>query len=139
MIGVLLLSCTAVKERLAVKQCKFSLVSVSPYDFTFNNMKLDFKIKSDNPNKVDATLDKLTYTFYANESDIFSGTTGKGIRIPAGSYTNFVTTIILDYTKLGSALIEAIRLKQASYRVKATAYIDTPLGEISYPVNITLQ
>jgi LEA14-like dessication related protein len=139
MIGVTIFSCTAVKERLAVKQCKFSLVSVIPHDFTFSNMKVDFKIKSDNPNNVDATLDKLTYTFFVNNTDVFSGTTGKGIKIPANNYTDFVTTILLDYTNIGGALVEAIKLKSASYKIQARVYINTVIGEISYPVEITLQ
>jgi LEA14-like dessication related protein len=135
---VLLISCTAVKERLAIKECKFSLLSVKPYDFTFNNMKLDFDIKAENPNNVNATLDRLAYTFYANNTDIFQGTTGKGLSIPAGKTNTFTTTVTLEYTKLGQAITEAIRLKTASYKVQATAYINTILGEISYPVTITL-
>jgi LEA14-like dessication related protein len=138
LIILLVISCAAVKERLAIKECKFSLLSVTPHDFTFNNFKLDFKIKTENPNKIDAVLNKLTYTFYANNTDIFSGTTGKGIKIPAGKSNSFTTTMLLDYTKIGAALVEAIKLKKASYKIKAKAYINTIIGEISYPVEITL-
>lgn len=137
-ILVFLLSCTAVQERLAIKECKFSLVSVKPYDFTFNNLKLDFNINANNPNKIDAVLDKLKYTLYANDNGLISGITGKGIKIPAKGSNNFVTTVTLEYSKLDEALISAIRLGKAEYRVKATAYIQTIIGEISYPVEITL-
>ena len=61
---ILLVSCSAVQERLAIKECKFELMSVKPYAFTFNNFKLDFNINVDNPNNVDAVLDKLKYTLY---------------------------------------------------------------------------
>lgn len=138
LIIVFLLSCTAVQERLAIKECKFSLVSVKPYDFTFNNLKLDFDINCNNPNKIDAVLDKLKYTLYANDNRLISGTTGKGIKISAKGSNNFVTTVTLEYSKLGEALISAIRLGKAEYRVEATAYIQTIIGEISYPVEITL-
>jgi LEA14-like dessication related protein len=138
LIIVFLLSCTAVQERLAIKECKFSLVSVKPYDFTFNNLKLDFDINCNNPNKIDAVLDKLKYTLYANDNRLISGTTGKGIKISAKGSKSFVTTVSLEYSKLGEALISAIRLGKAEYRVKATAYIQTIIGEISYPVEITL-
>ena len=138
LIIVFLLLCTAVQERLAIKECKFSLVSVKPYDFTFNNLKLDFNINANNPNKIDAVLDKLKYTLYANNNGLISGTTGKGIKIPAKGSNSFVTTITLEYSELGEALISAIRLGKAEYRVKATAYIQTIIGEISSPVEITL-
>ncbi|MGB3478497.1 MAG: LEA type 2 family protein [bacterium] len=138
LIIVFLLSCTAVQERLAIKECKFSLISVKPYDFTFNNLKLDFDINCNNPNKIDAVLDKLKYTLYANDNRLISGTTGKGIKISAKGSNSFVTTVTLEYSKLGEALISAIRLGKVEYRVKATAYIQTIIGEISYPVEITL-
>ena len=137
-ILVLFLSCTVIKERLAIKECKFSLVSVKPYNFSFSNLKLDFEIKVNNPNNIDATLDKFTYTFYANETDVFSGTTGKRIQIPSGKSKIFTTTITLEYNKIGQALVTAMKLKKAEYKVKAKAYINTIIGEISYPVEIRL-
>ncbi|OGC43504.1 hypothetical protein A2Y85_04305 [candidate division WOR-3 bacterium RBG_13_43_14] len=135
---ILFIACAAIKERLAIKECKFNLLSVNPYDFTFSNLKLDFDIKSTNPNSIDATLDKFSYTFLVNNKDVFTGTTGKGIKIPAGKSENFTTTITLEYSKIGDVLVEALRLKKASYKINAKAYINTPLGEISYPVELNL-
>ncbi|MGQ9465885.1 MAG: LEA type 2 family protein [bacterium] len=136
---VLLVSCSAVKERLAIKECKFTFVSANPYDFTFSDLKVDFILKVQNPNDIDAVLDRFDYTFYVNQTDVFSGTTGKGLKISAGKSENFTTTISLEYTKIGQAIVEVLRLKTASYSIKAKAYIKTIIGEISYPVNITLK
>lgn len=133
------LSCSAIKERLAIKECVFKLISVNAYDFTFSDMKLDFVINIQNPNKINAVLDKLDYTFYANSASVFSGTTGQGVEIPAGKNKNITTTINLEYTKIGSALVDAIKMKKATYRVKATSYIHTPIGPLSYPVDIQLK
>ena len=138
-IVVLLISCTALQERLAIKECKFALISVRPHTFTFSNLKLDFDIKADNPNSVDAVLDKLVYTFYANNTDVFSGTTGETVNIKAKKSEQFTTTITLEYNKIGQALAEAMKLGSAAYRIDARAYISTILGEISYPVSIELQ
>jgi LEA14-like dessication related protein len=135
---VLVVSCTAVQERLAIRECKFSLVSVTPHDFTFSNLQLDFEIKGENPNPINAVIDKLTYTFYVNDTNVFSGTTGQGITIPANKSKNFSTTITLEYTKIGEALIEVIKLQTATYKIKARAYVSTVIGEISYPVEISL-
>jgi LEA14-like dessication related protein len=134
----LFLSCASIKERLAIKECKFSLISVKPYSFTFNNLKLDFDIKVDNPNTVDAVLDKFVYTFFANNSQIFTGTTGNKVEVEAKKSAQFTTTITLEYNAIGQALAEAMRLGSAAYRIDARAYINTILGEISYPVNIEL-
>lgn len=114
------------------------MLSVNPYDFTFSSLKLDFDIKSTNPNNIDATLDKFSYTFIVNDKDVFTGITGKGVKIPAGKSENFTTTITLEYSKIGEVLVEALRLKKASYKINAKAYINTPIGEISYPVVLSL-
>lgn len=136
---ILLIGCSAIKERLAIKECKFRLASVTPYDFKFSNLKVDFVISAQNPNSIDAVLDKLDYTFFVNQTDVFSGTTGNGVKIPSGKSTNITTTITLEYTKLGSVLVDALRLKKAAYKVKATSYINTPIGAISYPVDISFK
>ena len=138
-IILLTLSCTGIQERLAIKECKFSLFSVTPYDFQFSDLKIDFEIKADNPNNVDAILDKLTYDFYVNETQVFSGTTGQGIKIPAGKSKNFTTTTTLQYSKIGEAILEAIKFQNAAYKVTATVYIRTIIGEMSYPVEIKLK
>jgi LEA14-like dessication related protein len=135
--SVLLLCCAQVQERLALKECTFAFVSVRAYDFQFDRAKLDFTIRAKNPNQVDAVLDRLTYTLYVNEIDVFSGTTGEQIRIPAGKSTSFATTVTLTYAAIGAALIEAIKLEKAQYELEAHAHIGTVLGELSYPVTIT--
>jgi LEA14-like dessication related protein len=135
----MVLSCAGIKQRLAIKECKFALVSVKPHTFTFSNLKLDFDIRVDNPNDVDAVLDKLVYTFYANNTNVFSGTTGKTVNIKSKKSETFTTTITLEYSKIGQALAEAMKLGSAAYRISARAYVSTLLGEISYPVSIELQ
>lgn len=133
-----ILSCASLKERLAIKECKFTLVSVEPYSFTFSNLKVDFNIKIDNPNSIDAVLDKFVYKFYANNTQLFSGTTGSKIEVEAKKSEQFTTTITLDYDTIGQAMAEAMRLGSAAYRIDARAYVNTILGEISYPVSIEL-
>ena len=135
LIGV---SCIFLKERLAIKRCRFTLESVRGYDFAFASLKLDFNIKGENPNDVDAVIDRITYAFFVNDKDVFSGTTAKKVRIKAKKSTRFTTTITLEYQKIGSVILEAIKTKEARYRLKGKAYISTVFGEISYPVTLSL-
>lgn len=135
---ILLSGCTAVQERLAIKECKFAFVSVRPYDFAFSDMKLDFVLKADNPNSINALLDKLAYKFFVNNTEVFSGATGQQVSIPAKKSKEIMTTITLQYNQIGLALVEAMKLQSAAYRLSARAYVNTVLGEISYPVDIEL-
>lgn len=136
-MGFLFITCAGVQERLALKECTFAFASVRAHDFQFDRMKLDFTIKAENPNHVNALLDRLTYTLYVNEIDVFSGTTGAQVTVPAGKSTNFATTVTLAYAKIGTALIEAIKLEKAKYELKAQAYVATVMGDLTYPVTIT--
>ncbi len=137
-LTLLILSCASIRERLAIKECKFSLVSVRPHTFTFSDFKVDFDIRVDNPNTVDAVLDKFVYEFFTNDIKVFSGTTGKKIKIESKKAETFTTTITLEYNAIGQALAEAMKLGSAAYRIDARAYINTLLGEMSYPVSIGL-
>jgi len=136
-LGFLLIACAGVQERLALKECTFAFVSVRAYDFQFDKMKLDFTLRAKNPNQIDAVLDRLTYTLYVNEIDVFSGTTGEQVKIAAGTSTRFATTVTLAYANIGAALIEAIKLEKALYELKAQAHVATVLGDLTYPVTIT--
>ncbi|RKX71728.1 hypothetical protein DRP53_00650 [candidate division WOR-3 bacterium] len=138
LILIFLLNCSFFRERLALHQCRFSLESVHTYDFSFTDLKLDFEIKVENPNRIDAVLDRLTYTLYVNNTSVFSGTTGKGLRIKAKKSARFTTTITLVYKKIGEAIVEAIKLKTADYRLEGKAHISTIIGDLSYPVKIQL-
>ena len=135
-MGFLLISCASVQERLALRECTFTLVEVSVYDYQYDRMKLDFVIRAKNPNNVNAVLDRFTYTMYVNEKDIFSGETNKQVTISAGKSTNFTTTVTLEYAKLGTALIEAMQFEKAQYNLKAQAHVATVLGDITYPISI---
>lgn len=135
-VSFLLISCAGVQERLALRECTFVLFGVRVYDFQYDRMQLDFIIEAKNPNQIDAILDKLTGTLYVNGVDIFSGTTGEQVRIPAGKSAKFATTTTVEYIKVGTALIEAMQFEKAQYELKAQAHISTLLGDLTYPVKI---
>ncbi len=137
-ISILMLSCTFLKERLAVKECTFKMKQVRPYDFTLTDLKLDVTIDISNPNKVDAVLDKLDYTLFVAGENVISGTTNQRIKVLAGKSKDFLTTIGINYQSVSSAIIKAIKEGNPSYQIKGRAYIDTPIGSINYPITITL-
>lgn len=138
LILVLAISCSFLKERLAVKECNFKLRQARPYDFSLTDLKLDLTINIANPNKVDAVLDKLDYTLFVAGESIVSGATNQKIKVLAGKNKDFVTTVLINYQSISAAILKALKEGSPSYAVKGRAYIDTPIGQINYPITISL-
>jgi len=123
-------------QRIMVKNCKFHLKSVEIESISLSSLSLLFHISIDNPNSIDVVIDRLKYEFFINSLRVFSGTTAKGIKIPPGGSKEHSTIIDLNYKDLGEALWDAIKRGEAKYSLKGRAYVDTPFGSFSYPVEI---
>lgn len=134
-IFVLLLNCFIV-QRVAVKNCQFSLESVDLVQATLADFTLCLKIGVKNPNTIDVVIDRLSYNFFVNEHSVFTGSTGEGSKIPASGSKTLTTPVKLNYLDIGSALVSAIKERKAHYKLTGTVYFDTVLGTFSYPVTI---
>ncbi len=137
-ILTLLLGCSLIQERLAVKECKFSLKQARPYEFTLSDLKLDLTIGIANPNKVDAVLDRFDYQLVIAGENVLSGSTSQRIKVLSGKSKDFVTTVALNYQSISTAILKALKEGNPTYEMKGRVYIDTPIGSINYPVTIGL-
>ncbi|MEO0226110.1 MAG: LEA type 2 family protein [candidate division WOR-3 bacterium] len=135
---LLITGCSFLKERIAIKECTFKLKQVRPYDFTLTDLKLDLTVNIQNPNKIDAVLDRLDYSLSIAGENVFTGVMGQRQRIPAGKSKDILTTVVLNYQSVSMAIIKAIKEGNPTYSINGRAYIDTPGGSINYPVNISL-
>jgi LEA14-like dessication related protein len=135
---VLMLSCSLIRERLAVKECNFSLKQARPYEFTLSDLKLDLVIGIANPNKVDAVLDRFDYQLVVGGENVLSGATGQRTRILAGKTKDLLTTVTINYQSISTAILKALKEGNPTYEMKGRAYIDTPIGSLNYPVTIKL-
>lgn len=132
----LLLANCFIFQRVAVKNCQFSLESVDLVQVALSDLTLGLKIGVKNPNSIDVVIDRLGYQFFVNEHGVFTGSTGEGSKIPAGSSKTLTTQVKLNYLEIGSAVVSAIREQKAHYKLTGTVYLDTALGTFSFPVTI---
>lgn len=133
--AVLCCNCFIV-QRVALKNCQFSLDGVDLVSLGVSDLTLGLKIGIKNPNTVDVIIDRLAYTFFVNNRSVFTGTTGQGNTIPAGGSRVVTTQVKLKYFDIGAALVTAIRERKAQYKLAGTVYFDTILGTFSFPVTI---
>lgn len=135
-LSILLFLNCFLAQRVAVKNCKFYLKDVEIKNISLSGISLILRIKIENPNSIDVVIDRLEYSFFINNRKAFSGTTAKGLKIPKGGSRELSTQVDLNYRDLSDALWDAIEKGRADYSLKGRAYIDTPFGSFSYPVEI---
>ncbi|MDD3626514.1 MAG: LEA type 2 family protein [bacterium] len=139
MLIVLIFSgCTEfINQRKNLEKCKFEIDSAKLGKLSLNGIDLKLKINITNPNNTKVIVDRFDYEVFANEKYLGTGSNKEKFNIAAnGSYV-FNTTLFLGFNNLGSFIKELINKDEVEYKVKGMFYIDTPLGTIKYPVEIT--
>jgi LEA14-like dessication related protein len=121
---------------MAVKELDFSLRRVSLVDYDLTNMTLNVEIKADNPNNIDAVIDRLDYSFSINDKVATTGTTARKITVKAEGTKTISTKLKVNYLNLGAAILEAVKNKKADFRLEGTVYVDTPIGAITFPIDL---
>ena len=132
----LLIGCSEIMKRIAVKELKFSFTGVSLLNYTLSDMTLKVDLKAKNPNDRDAVIDRLEYSFYINEMNAANGTTARKVTVKAGGEKAISTSLTINYLKLGAAILKAVQEKRADYKIEGTVYRDTQIGSISFPITL---
>jgi LEA14-like dessication related protein len=137
-VGVLTLSlgCTELMKRVAVKELDFDLHKVSLVSYDLSTMKLKVDLKAYNPNDIDAVIDRLDYSFSINEKNAANGSTARKETVKAGKERILTTTLSVNYIDLGVAILDAVKNQDADFKLSGTVYVDTPIGSISFPIDL---
>lgn len=123
-------------KRVAVKELEFNLKRVSLVDYDLSTMTLKIDLDAYNPNDIDAVIDRLDYSFYINEKNAANGTTARKETVKAGKEKIVSTTLRINYLSLGVAILEAVKDKKADFRMEGTVFVETPVGAITFPIEL---
>jgi LEA14-like dessication related protein len=130
------LGCSEFAKRIAVKELDFSLKRVSLVDYDMTYMTLNIDVQADNPNDIDAVIDRLDYSFSINDKNCASGTTARKVTVKANRSKAISTKMKINYIQLGAAILEAVKNKTADFRMEGTVYVETPIGAITFPIDL---
>jgi LEA14-like dessication related protein len=130
------LGCSEFAKRIAVKELDFSLKRVSLVEYDMTYMTLNVDVQADNPNDIDAVIDRLDYSFSVNDKNVANGTTARKVTVKANKSKAISTKMKINYMQLGAAVLEAVKNKTADFRMDGTVYVETPLGAISFPIDL---
>lgn len=118
----------------AIKEPTAKIRSVQVEDITLKKVKLNFTVHIKNPNDVRIKVKKLSYSLSAFGKRLVRDTTDKAIEIPPKEKVFFDLPVTVRYSKLVSAGISTIKKGKLEYSLNATITLDTPVGDISLPL-----
>ena len=130
------LGCSEFAKRMAVKDLDFDLKRVSLVDYDMTYMTLNVDVEADNPNDIDAVIDRLDYSFSINDKNVADGTTARKVTVKANKAKNISTKMKINYLSLGAAVLEAVKNKTANFKMEGTVYVETPIGAITIPIDL---
>jgi LEA14-like dessication related protein len=136
--------CATVLERVGLVNCRYSLVKASPQlDLTIpvsrSAIALTFEVKVTNPNPNPVTLDHLVFDLFVNQAKVASGDSKLQASIAAGGEGTIAVESRFTYEELKDTfltLAETIRRGEATYEIRGTAFYETALGPLAFPVTI---
>jgi LEA14-like dessication related protein len=122
-----------IQQREALRNVEVSVYDVAVESIGFTSATLKIKLKMFNPNSITATLDRADYNLYGNDILVGSGVIPTRVDIPAHSSTIITTTFDLSYSGAAKVIWSALPTGKVTWKIKGTAYFDTPVGSITVP------
>lgn len=143
-IALLGSGCNTLRDVLEIENPTYRIRSVRPnldlaIPFSASTVDLDFTIDIENPNRVALRLDRLDFDILMNGNRVVQGINNSGIRIPAEGIGALQLETRFGYNELSSLFREVVEMIQgdrASYEIRGTAYYDTPIGQLDFPITI---
>jgi len=136
---VSLLSCTWIAQRKALANCDFSLYAARLVNADFSGFELEVKLRVQNPNDVDAVLDRLDYTLFMEGVEVAQGVVSEKQTIPKHGEGTITTRLTVKYStlpKMVDVVMTAITNKSSRIRMTGTVHFDTPLGTLSHGIEL---
>lgn len=143
-VALLVSGCAAVQQALNIENPRYSFREIRPrvniaLPLSASAIDIDFNIAVENPNRVGIRLDQLDFNLLINNSRVLDGVTQQNIRIPANGTGDVRLTTRIGYNNIRTIwneMIDVIRGERANYEIQGTAYYDTPVGRLQFPVTV---
>jgi len=137
LLAVLLCSsCSWVSQRIAVTRCNFEWVSLSHEKSNLTHTEFQIELRAQNPNNTAATLDRIVYTFYADDLKIAEGRSQGPITIHAGKTSELPIQLKVSHLSAVGAIARIYKGEVSQYRLIARVYMSTAFGEMGYDIEL---
>jgi LEA14-like dessication related protein len=136
--------CSTIASALDLVNPTYSIRDIRPHvaiglPLSTSSIDFDFNLGIDNPNKVGLRLDRVDFDLLVNQNRLLSSTTQQAVNIPARGFGEVPLRSRVGYNEIRgiwSTVVELIQGNRAQYQVNGTAFYNTPVGAVRWPVTV---
>jgi len=140
----ILSGCSSVARALNIENPRYSIQNLRPrvniaIPPSASTIDIDFDLGVDNPNSVGLRLDHVDFDLLVNNAELLRTTSMQDVRIPARGFNTVHMVSRVGYENIRSMfheIADIIQNRHAQYEVNGTAYYDTPIGIMRFPVSV---
>ena len=104
-----------------------------------STIDFNFLIEIQNPNDFGLTLDGIEVDLFLNGQQITRSVSSYNVRVPASGIGDARLHTTVDYESIRSMfneLVRAVEDGEAEYGLRGKAWFKTPLGRVSFPIDL---
>ncbi|HEX6178930.1 MAG TPA: LEA type 2 family protein [Thermoanaerobaculia bacterium] len=143
-VTLFLSGCSQVASALNIQNPHYSFRDVQPrvniaLPLSASTIDFDMIVAVDNPNSVGLRLDRFDFSLFVNDSRLLDSVTDERINIPARGIGDVHLRARVGYNNirnLWQEVVGVINGNRARYEVRGTAYYNTPVGQLRFPVTV---
>ena len=144
-VTLMLSGCSTVAQALNIENPRYSIRDIRPrVDFALplnaSSIDFDFILGVDNPNSVGLRLDRLDFDLLVNDQHLLNSTSTQNVQIPSRGFGEVHLRSRVGYDSIRSIFREVadvINGNRAQYALRGTAYYNTPVGAMRFPVTVS--
>jgi len=142
--GLAFSGCSSIARNLNIVNPTYSLRNLQPrvaiaLPLSASAIDLDFDLGVDNQNSVGLTLSGVNFDILVNGNRLVSSQSNQAIKIPANGYGAVHLRSRVGYNEIRGIfqqVADVIQGNRANYEVRGTAFYDTPVGRLNFPVTV---
>ena len=127
----------AVKQSVKPLEIDFEVTKVK-YDplKSADKVKLTFQFRGNNPNDLGVKIGRTEFDLYIDDKFAAKMYNDEKIEIPKNGDFEFQEQASIKISTVGKTMFKAIRDDKVTYRIEGTYFVDTPIGEFSFKVDL---
>ena len=138
-------ACSSVAQALNIENPRYSIRDIRPrvdiaLPLSASSIDFDFILGVDNPNSVGLRLDRVDFDLLVNDQHLLNSTSTQNVQIPSRGFGEVHLRSRVGYDNIRSIfrqVTDVINGNRAQYALRGTAYYDTPVGALRFPVTVS--
>jgi len=144
-ITLTLSGCSTIAKGLNIENPRYSLRDIRPrvdiaIPLSASSIDFDFTLGVDNPNSVALRLDRVDFDLLVNDEHLLNSSSTQNVQIPSRGFGEVRLRSRVGYENVRSIfrqVADVISGNRARYALRGTAYYNTPIGTLQFPVTVS--